>query len=387
VYRLVAKHISKTMEAIQVIDRGILYENCLPQLRSRQAYFPSVIKLPGNILLASYVVGEAFESIDQTTVVAISYDSGTHWQEIGPIQLRSNHHKRFSDYLKLSWVENSTILAFGYEFDRANPERPLGNPETGGVLDSRITWLRSEDLGRTWSEAKIIGNSYQEPVEASCPLIIVNRKHWVAPIANFADWSGQCLTGLHGRLLQTFDGGSTWDDSMITMEFPGRRTTVWEQRLCQLDTGGLLVIAWNEDLDRNMRLPNHVSMLEKGADKFSGAQSTGIMGQSSYLLNLGRQKILALHCIRRDATQPGIWAMVVDISKPGWHILSQTCIWEPPCLLTADHHLADIFQYTKFGQPSVIKLDSNIYYMVNWCMENGQGKIIWTKFTLDSSIM
>ena len=50
---------------ISVVDTGILFENDLPHLRSRHGYFPGVVKISDGILMAAYVAGEAFESVDR----------------------------------------------------------------------------------------------------------------------------------------------------------------------------------------------------------------------------------------------------------------------------------------------------------------------------------
>ena len=52
------------------------------------------------------------------------------------------------------------------------------------------------------------------------------------------------------------------------MEFPERNTTVWEQRLCELENGNLVVIAWNEVLATGERLPNHYAISEDDGKSF-----------------------------------------------------------------------------------------------------------------------
>ena len=49
---------------MKLLDTDVLYRNPKPFLRSVQAYFPSVVSLGNGELLASVVLGEAFESVD-----------------------------------------------------------------------------------------------------------------------------------------------------------------------------------------------------------------------------------------------------------------------------------------------------------------------------------
>jgi sialidase-1 len=369
---------------ISVVDTGILFENDLPHLRSRHGYFPGVVKMSDGILMAAYVAGEAFESVDQTTETAVSKDYGKTWKYSGKIYDKSKTPRKTSDSLKLTHTSDGRLLAFGYEYDRSNPELPVGNAETGGLLDSNMVLFESKDMGKSWGGPVIIPNSFGDPVEASAPLVELKNGHLVTPIANFKNWEGICKTGLHGRLLRSEDGGKTWDDPTITMEFPGRNTTIWEQRLCQTQSGTICVIAWNEDLEKGIQLPNHYALSYDNGKTFEKHQSTGIMGQASSVTHIEGEKILALHCMRRNTDRPGIYAYVVDLSKGSWDILSQEVVWEPKTILRADKRMIDVFAFLKFGQPSAIKLNQDgDFLMINWIIEEGQGKIIWTRLNIN----
>lgn len=92
-------------------------------------------------MLASFVIGEAFESVDLTTVLSKSNDGGKTWIYLGPIYDKSRVGVTVSDFLKITNTGGGKIIAFGYEYLRENPELPIGNPQTGGVLESRIVFL------------------------------------------------------------------------------------------------------------------------------------------------------------------------------------------------------------------------------------------------------
>lgn len=57
---------------------SLIYDNPLPQLRSRQAAFPFLAELDDGTLLAAYQIGEAFESVDGTSYISTSTDGGKH---------------------------------------------------------------------------------------------------------------------------------------------------------------------------------------------------------------------------------------------------------------------------------------------------------------------
>ena len=66
---------------MEILNRSVIYENPLPQLRSRQAAFPNICQLSDGTLLAVQAIGEAFESVDGTCYTCRSVDGGKTWTE------------------------------------------------------------------------------------------------------------------------------------------------------------------------------------------------------------------------------------------------------------------------------------------------------------------
>ena len=64
---------------MKVINSSIIYENPLPQLRSRQDFFPFLCELNDGTLAMVHVIGEAFESVDSTSYISFSLDGGKTW--------------------------------------------------------------------------------------------------------------------------------------------------------------------------------------------------------------------------------------------------------------------------------------------------------------------
>ena len=64
------------MLPISVVDQHVIYENPIPQIRSRHGYFPGIVKLPSGELLCLFALGEAFDAADVTTVVSRFHDQG-----------------------------------------------------------------------------------------------------------------------------------------------------------------------------------------------------------------------------------------------------------------------------------------------------------------------
>ena len=76
------------MPTIRLIDHHTVYDNPVPNLRSRHAYFPDLVALPSGELLALFMLGEAMEATDGTTMVSRSADGGRTWELQGPLHER-----------------------------------------------------------------------------------------------------------------------------------------------------------------------------------------------------------------------------------------------------------------------------------------------------------
>ncbi|HDY88312.1 MAG TPA: hypothetical protein ENH82_09410, partial [bacterium] len=61
------------------LKTGLIYRNPVPHIKSSHAYFPSVTVMANGEMLATFVLGEAFESVNLHTHIARSKDNGETW--------------------------------------------------------------------------------------------------------------------------------------------------------------------------------------------------------------------------------------------------------------------------------------------------------------------
>ncbi len=367
---------------MKVISQSVIYENPLPQLRSRHSVFPNLCETADGTLLACHSISEAFESVDGTSYISRSHDGGRIFGKPEKMFTKSPEYAIFSDTCKITRLKDGRIAALGYAFDRTNPELPIGNPDTGGLLENIIFISFSEDNGKTWSQWQTIDCSWGRHVEVSAPLSVLKSGAWVTPITGFSAWDGTKTGQNCGRILRSDDDSRHWSDDTICMAFEDADITCYEQRLCQLDSGAVVVIGWNENTRTGERLKNHFTISYDDARTFSEPKSTGIAGQASSLCALGGEKLLALHAVRRDTQNPGIYGYLVDLSRGEWNIQDELLIWEPAMPVVKNTRMAEIFSFLKFGQPSAIKMSDGTIMMSHWCEEQGQCKTLATRIEL-----
>ncbi len=357
---------------MKILHESTLFENPLPQLRSRQSAFPYSCQLPDGTVLATFTLGEAFESVDHTSYLVKSTDGGKTFSE--PVSLFDDRHRTgiFSDASKITLLPDGRLIALGYAYDRSDPEKPIGNPETGGLLDDVVFVSYSEDQGDSWSPWTVIDTHWGPHVEASAWLTVLQSGAWVSPITGFKAWDGSS-TGLNcGRLLRSDDQGKSWSDDTICMLFEDQGISCFEQRLCQLDSGRIVNIGWNEHLVKGTLHPNHFTVSDDDGRTFSEPVSTGVLGQASSVCHAGGESLLALHAMRRDTDRPGIYACHVDLSEGSWDIRSAAMIWEPDRPIVADPRMAQEFAFLKFGQPGALRLSDGTFLVTFWHEKNCQ---------------
>lgn len=367
---------------MNILHQSVIYENPLPQLCSRQAAFPNVCQLADGTLLAAMTIGQAFESVDGATHICRSTDGGRTWSAPKKVFTdRLFEGRIFTDYGKLTLLPDGRLALLGYAYFRDDPQLPLGNPVTGGLLEDFVFCAFSKDDGNTWSPMEKIDCAWGPHVEASAPLYVLHNGTWITPITGFPAWDGTMTGPMCGRALRSADQGKTWDDRAVCMAFSDP-VTCYEQRFCQLDSGVLVCIGWNENTATGQRLPNHYTLSYDNGVSWSAPASTGIRGQASSLCALGGEKLLAIHAVRRDTDKPGIYGYVVDLSQKTWHVQQELLLWSPDVPVTKDSKMADIFAFLKFGQPSVIRLADGSLLLTFWHAREGQYKTACIQFQL-----
>ena len=366
---------------MKILAQSIIYDNPMPHLRSRHSAFPFLCECDDGTLVAAHSLREAFESVDGSSNCSFSYDGGKTWSD--PIFIKKPVHngRNFSNSCKITNCGDGKLVGIGYGFYRDNPELPLGNAQTGGLLDDEVFYVISEDNGKTWSEIQSIQCLWGPHVEASAPITVLQDGAWVTPITGFPAWDGTMTGPVCGRVLRSEDQGKTWNDDAVCMEFD-EPVLCYEQRMCQLESGTLVCIAWNENMKTGERLDNHYTYSVDNGKTWSKPISTGIRGQASFVGAIGGEKLIALHAIRRDTDRPGIYAYVIDFSDKTWKIVDEALLWEPNAPILRDKNMAEVFAFLKFGQPSAIKLKDGNLMMCHWFAENGQYKTIATRIEL-----
>jgi sialidase-1 len=387
---------------LEIIDSGILYRNPLPQVYSKQAYFPSVLQLENGEMLASFTMGQAFESHDLHTELSRSTDQGITWKLQGPLY-SGTKDRVTSDTCRLSHGANGEIIAYVIRHDRSRKDYGFVDPTNLGFVEIEQLIFRSVDGGYRWSEQEIIDPPLVGPsFEMTSAIVPLKNGTWLLPTSTWRGWDGYCPNGMKMVAFVSANQGQTWQTYLDVMADESETAIFWESKIIELDDGRLLSAAWVYDQKEDKDRDNHYAIsIQPAAGKthkyglsdslngnceriaFTPPRSCGLKGQTLQLCGLEDGKVLTVY---RRTDQPGLWANISRIEGEVWINEQQFPLWGSmqTGLTLHSSDMAANFAVLKFGAPSICRLQSGFYYISFWAVEDGVSNIRWIKLRIEN---
>lgn len=363
------------MSIIEKLAERTVYESpesARPRLHAR---FPGIVQLPSGRLLAMYVLVEKIDETIAKTHLSHSDDGGATWHYRGEMYERraAGVDFEFDECFKPLLLDDGSLLALGYRFNRPDLTVPIVNPETGGFLPGPDVVSRSTDDGRTWSAPVVMDCGVPETVELAGSAIQTRSGDILAIGGVFKHWDGGNPTGEVGLLVRSRDHGRTWSSSVYYRD-DRDRTGPYEARICEMTDGRLVAIVWAFSHRENKNYPNRFVVSRDGGRTFSAPVDTGHLAQAVGIMALRDNLLLSIHCHRAD-TRNGLFVRVVDFTGDLWKVLDEKLIWEPAKGQSNTGGLAYQVSALEFGQAEVRQLNNGDILAYHWGKENGLAKI------------
>jgi len=365
---------------VNILKTGLIYRNPKPHVHSVHAYFPSVVMMDNGEMLATFVLGEAFESADLAAHVARSSDGGETWHHEGPIY-PGTKTRVTSDTVRITSLPGGKVVAFMARHDRTRHlNEGLSNPKTLGFVPTELLLLRSRDYGRTWSRPALLIPPLAGPSFEMCsPIVRLKDGRWLLPTSTWSGWNGECPEGMKMVCLISRDRGKAWPTHADVMRDPRQHVIYWESKIIEMPDGTLVAIAWAYDGHLKKDLPNQYAVSRDGGRTWTPPQSTGLVGQTltPHLLPDGR-----ILCVYRRIDKPGLWAAIVRYEQNHWAVTSHTPLWGTTVSGLTAHgaNMSDNFSVLRFGAPTIAALPDGLVFTAFWCYEECVSVIRW--FTL-----
>lgn len=365
------------LATIQITGEGLIYRNPKPHVISRHAYFPWVVKADGGELIASFVLGEAFESVNCSTYISKSKDQGDTWSEPKPIISLADRVMK-SDCARITHIGPDHLATIMVRSDRsAHPDDGLANPENMGFCPTELLSVHSYDNGDSWMVEQIIEPPLVGPSFEACNAIMVlSDGKWVWTTSTWKAWDGYNPTGMKMIALVSSDDGSTWSEYWNLMDGTADNVIYWEGKLVELSNGILLSTAWAYDEKNGNDLPNQYALSKDGGKTWSKPASMEIQGQTMATVSLPDEKVAVVY---RRMDKAGLWMNILSYQNNGLKDLASLCLWDGVQAAQKNANMVTEFNELKFGAPCITKISDRVLFISFWCYEKMVSNIRWIR--------
>ena len=269
---------------MKITNRGIINRG-QPNTPRAFSTFPALTPLADGSLLATYRVGSSKDSADGTIELKHSDDGGQSWSS--PATPFATTLNGLNGSLRVGYVTdlgNGHLLLAAMWVDRQTyPGQPLFNEETEGCLPMEIVLADSHDLGRTWSDWRVVPVPPDVgPPSLTNPVLILPSGRLALSIETNKTYldRGQWLQRV--VYLYSEDQGQTWSDPVTTCQDPTGRIFNWDQRAGVCPDGHVVTFSWTYDRQTTqyLNIQRHLSA-DEGAT-WSAPDDLGFPDQAAH---------------------------------------------------------------------------------------------------------
>ena len=287
-------------------EKGLVFDGSLGCFQERISFFTTLCVLDSGTVLCGFQNGPKKHDVSSTIKICRSTDHGKTWRNIDKIfETLVDGVPGSLSTAEMVEVFPGRILLFATWFDRSEPNRPLFDPLTEGILKSKQLVCVSQDEGLTWSEWSKVSTGDLKGCSFTGPVIKWKNGVIAVPFESYKEFD-DTADKMHGAwLLISSDGGHTFSKPLLVAQHPRHEIYYWDQRLCKgRNDGEFFAFFWTHHLRQKCDLPVHfLKGMVSGSSLFCGpVQQTSMPGQ------------IATPCLLPNGH---LVAFVVDRNKPG----------------------------------------------------------------------
>ncbi len=264
--------------------------------------FPDICVLPsGRWLAACRAAPIKAGTKGQHILLSFSDNEGKSWSEpyspFHPQMIGSRYGLFRGGYL--TSLGGNKLLAALCWVDHSNPELPFFNPQTEGILDTKIFFSLSEDDGKTWSEPELMDTSpFNCPTPLTGPVLILSDGEFACQFEINKHYYDTSVWHHFAVMMFSKDGGRTWPEYVITAEDPENRIFYWDQRPAVLKDGRILNLFWAYNYAESSYLNIHARESKDNGRTWSEIWDTGVSGQPARPVSLPDGRVVMVYVDR-----------------------------------------------------------------------------------------
>lgn len=347
-------------------DQGVIFDAANEPPERRIAYFTSLCALQSGVILCGFQNGPAKHAPTSTVRLCRSADRGRTWELLPAVFETEFPGARGSlGAAELIEAAPGRVLLFATWFDRSDPDRPLFDPVTEGILKSKQLLSLSSDHGLTWTPWCELATGELKGCALTGPIMRWSDGTIAFPFESFKEYDDP-LPGRHAAwLLVTPDQGETFSAPMLVAQCPEHKVYYWDQRLCPgPQPGQFTALFWTHDLAQRRDLDVHLrhGVVTENTIELAPIVATKIPGQIAAPLRLEDGRLVAFVV---DRGQPGtmtLWCSSDNGATWPWANRSVVYTHDERAAITQGRENIDFKQYWEdmgkwsFGHPAIRSL-------------------------------
>jgi hypothetical protein len=279
-------------------------------------------------------------------------------------------------------MRDGTLVIGAFRADRSDPEQPMFNERTGGLLKIEPILMRSNDGGRTWSvpEPVILPDGIVATPTTS--IIELGDGRWFWPFDQWKEFDDE--RPYRPRTLGFFsdDQGRSWGGMVVYADGAADGKGFWHGKPIVLEDGRLLTVYWAADMGSGANLPNHICVSDATARTWSNPLPSNLPGQTNAVVDLGGGRLAIVYTLR-ESEQPGIMAAVSEDGGWTWDLDNQVRLWDATGRDRLGVESLDAYPRSHdtiaFGAPVALRTLEGDIYAAWWCMEAALVHVRWAR--------
>lgn len=358
---------------IEMIDTGVVYINPQPGYQYNFACHSDAVQISSQKMYCAFQRGQALYSADSVMLGTRSTDGGKTWTTEGLIHDPAGDDRQYSYHGPMvARHDDGSMTIIATRWDRSNPNQPLFNLDTGGILPAQTLLYRSTDNGATWAGPEIVIMPADAVLTPSCKIVELADGRWMMSTDQWHAYDEPGPYKPRTVALFSSDKGETWGDAVTfgVSDTPG--VGHWHGRIHRMLDDRLFTLFWSAQMEGGEALPHHYCVGSADGREWITPIATNIPGQTNWPVDLGSGVMAVIYTVR-ETDPPGFYAAVSQDGGKTWDLDHQIHVWDATGRdkigISAPDHYPRSHDTISYGAPTATVLDDGDIYCTFWCTE------------------